>query len=494
MPINQSIFRDYDIRGITQTAHSPKAVEEYIRWYGEFPGVTLSDENALSIGCAYGTLIRGRGGKQIVIGHEIRPHSEELKTAFIQGVTSVGCSVIDTGPSLTPIIYFTTAHEHLDGGVMITGSHNVSFFNGFKMVAKDVHPIYGEELQALARSAESDFPVASTPGTVSFADYNQIYTNYILKNFKLNKQFKIVIDSGNGTAGIVAPTLFRALGCEVVELYSEPIADFPNHLPDPEDSYMLQDLSSKVQEVGADIGIAFDADADRFGSVDEQGTIIPTDHILLVLAKDLLSRHPQNKILFDVKCSHLLQDLIPAYGGIPLMHATGHAPIKHTLQQDKNIILGGEVSGHVYHCEDYYRIDDGIYTAVKMLDLLGKSNVKYSELFSSIPTTVTTPELKLPCPDSIKHLVVESLTEYFSSQYPTSTIDGVRITFSESSWAVIRASNTAPYLTVRAEADTVEAILAIKNILADQLEKHASITDQLDRRTVTSRTGKLGWV
>jgi phosphomannomutase/phosphoglucomutase len=494
MTINQSIFRDYDIRGITQTVHSPKAVEEYVKWYGEFPGVTLSDQNAQDIGRAYGNLIVKRGGKKVVIGHEIRPHSDELQRAFIQGVISSGCSVVDIGPSLTPIIYFLTAKEHFDGGVMITGSHNVSFFNGFKMVAENIYPIYGKELQLLAQAAESPSEPVGQTGTVIPAKFNQKYLDFIFENFKITKKYKVVIDSGNGTAGLVAPKLFRALGCEVIELYSDPVADFPNHLPDPEDPFMLAALSNKVQEVGADIGFAFDADADRFGSVDETGAIVPIDHVLLVLAKDVLIRYPGSKILFDVKCSHLLSDLIPTYGGVPLMHPTGHAPIKHTLQQDQAIMLGGEVSGHIYHCENYYRMDDGIYTAVKMLDLLAKSQGKYSALFASIPPTIMTPELKLPCSDSIKHLVIESLTEYFSSIYQTTTLDGVRMSFSPNSWALVRASNTAPYLTIRVEADTVDEVVRIKNILADQLEKHETITDQLDRSTVTSRTGKLGWV
>lgn len=494
MPINQSIFRDYDIRGITATTHNPKAVEEYLRWYGDFPGVTLTDQNAKDIGRAYGQLILKRGGKQIVIGHEIRPHSDELQAAFTQGVISTGCKVIDLGPTLTPIIYFTTAHAHKDGGVMITGSHNVSFFNGFKMIAENIYPIYGEELQLLARSAQLKSSPVTSVGTQTKFNYNSEYSQYLLGRFKMKRKFKIVVDSGNGTAGTIAPDLFRSLGCEVIDLFSEPLADFPNHLPDPEDPSMLQDLSDKVREVGADVGFAFDADADRFGSVAETGAIIAIDHILLLLSRDVLSRHPGSKILFDVKSSHLLSDLIPTFGGIPLMHRTGHAPIKHTLQQDSKIMLGGEVSGHIYHCENYYRMDDGIYTAAKMLDLLSNSCGKYSELFSFIPSTIMTPELKLPCSDSIKHLVVQSLLEYFSDKYPTITLDGVRITFSQSSWALIRASNTAPYLTLRVEADTVEEIISIKNILADQLEKHATITDQLDRQVVTSRTGKLGWV
>lgn len=494
MPINPSIFRDYDIRGITNSTHDPKAIEEYVRWYGDFPGVTLTDQNAEDIGRAYGNLILKRGGKQIVIGHEIRPHSDELQIAFTGGVVSTGCKVIDIGPTLTPVIYFTTAHAPMSGGVMITGSHNVSFFNGFKMVAENIYPIYGEELQLLAHSAEQESSPPTSIGTQTKFNYNKEYLQSLLKRFKLKRKFKVVIDSGNGTAGIIAPDLFRQLGCEVIELYSEPLADFPNHLPDPEDPYMMQDLSKKVREVGADLGFAFDADADRFGSVDETGTIIPIDHILLLLSQDVLSRYPGSKILFDVKCSHLLADLIPTFGGTPLMHRTGHAPIKHTLRQDLNIMLGGEVSGHIYHCENYYRMDDGIYTAVKMLDLLSNSHGKYSDLFSFIPPTIMTPELKLPCNDGIKHLVVQSLSEYFSSKYSTTTLDGVRITFSETSWALIRASNTAPYLTLRIEADTVEQIISIKNILADQLEKHETITDHLDRQVVTSRSGKLGWV
>ncbi|MFH1243987.1 MAG: phosphomannomutase/phosphoglucomutase [bacterium] len=494
MQVNANIFREYDIRGIAGTKFSQQALQEYEKWYGKFPGITITLDVAEAIGKAYGTMIRQRGGKKVVVGHEIRPYGEEIKTAFIQGVLSTGCDVADAGVSLTPIIYFAIANHPFDGGVNVTGSHNVYFYNGFKTMAEQVYPIYGAGLQEMRRLIETEEFLVDQPGKVIPYDAWIHYKKYLLEHVKLAKKLKVVVDCGNGSAGVFIPQLLRELGCEVHELYTTPDATFPNHVPDPEDPFVMTDLSKKVVETHTDIGVGIDADGDRFGSVDEAGNFISADRVILLLAKDILTRHPGKQILYDVKCSRLLEDLIPTYGGKPLIHVTGHAPIKQSLRENPNIIFGGEVSGHLFFVENYYKIDDALFATAQVLQLVAKSKEPYSKLFSHIPSTVMTPELKLPCADTLKHQIVQDIAQSFSQDYKTITIDGVRVIFSPTSWGLVRASNTSPYLTIRVEADTEQEVINIKNILADQLEKYPEIKDKLNRESVTTHTGTLGWV
>ncbi|MBU0569520.1 phosphomannomutase/phosphoglucomutase, partial [Patescibacteria group bacterium] len=454
----------------------------------------ITPEIAEAIGKAYGSRIRKRGGKNVIIGHEIRPHGEELKMQFIQGVLSTGCNVFDAGVSLTPIIYFSTAYHKFDGGVNVTGSHNVYFFNGFKTMAKNVYPVYGKELQKMRRMVEKNKFIKDEKGGYVKIDVSRDYKSYLLKHNQLKRKLKVVLDCGNGSAGVFAPEILRDLGCDVVEMYTKPDAHFPNHVPDPEDPWVMQELSKRVVKEKADIGIGLDADGDRCGVVDEKGEFIYADRMLLVLAKKILVRNKGGKVLYDVKCTRLLEELIPRYGGKPLMHCTGHAPIKQSMRDDKKIIFGGEISGHFFWAEEYFKIDDGVYSAAKILTMLSESKKPFSYFFKDIPLTPMTPELKLPCGDKVKVKVVKKITKYFKKRYKTITIDGVRVVFSDKNWALVRASNTSPYLTIRVEAETDEELIKIKNIVADQLEKYPEIEDKLDRKNVTSHTGKLGWV
>lgn len=494
MKVDPNIFREYDIRGIAGTEFSKKALEEYEKWYGKFPGITITPEVAEAIGKAYGTIIRKRGGQNVIVGHEIRPYGEELKLLFIKGVRSTGCNVTDAGVSLTPVIYFSIAKFGFDGGVNVTGSHNVYFFNGFKTMAKNVFPIYGKELQEMRRIIEENRYHNDKDGKYQKKEVFEEYSKYFLQHNSLQRPLKIVLDCGNGSAGAFAPELLRKLGCTVVELYTKPDATFPNHVPDPEDPFVMQDLAKLVVKKKADIGIALDADGDRFGVIDENGSFIYADRLLLLLAKDILSRNPGKKIVYDVKCTRLIDELAPRFGGIPVMHITGHAPIKQTLRNDSEVIFAGEVSGHFYFAEDYFRIDDGLYASGKVFSMLSGVKHSFSKFFDDFPKTVMTPELKLPCGDEAKQKVVAEISKYFSNGYKTITMDGVRVLFSDTSWGLVRASNTSPYLTVRVEADTEKEVLDIKNLLADQLEKFPEIGDKLNRKRVTSHTGKLGWV
>lgn len=490
-----SIFREYDIRGIAGEKFEDKALREYEKWYGPFPGINISPEVAVALGRAYGTIIKEKGGKKIVIGHERRPYGEELKMQFAHGVLSSGLDVYDAGETLTPMIYFATTFYDYDGGVNVTGSHNVYFFNGFKMMGKNVFPVYGEDIQRMRHMIENEsYAERMEDGKYEKVEVFADYEKYLLEHCSLKRKLKVVVDCGNGSAGLYAPDILTKLGCEVVEMYTDPDPSFPNHIPDPEDPYVMQELQKKVIEEKADVGFGIDADGDRCGTVDEKGSFVHADLMLLLLSQDILARNPGKKVLYDVKCTRLLEDFIPKYGGVPVMHVTGHAPIKATLRTDEDTIFAGEISGHFFFVEDYFKIDDGLYAMGKILALLASSGKTLSELLGQYPKTVITPELKLPCEDQVKFDVVDKIREHFSKKYKTVEIDGVRIIFSDKSWGLVRASNTSPYLTIRIEADTEEEVIKIKNILADELEKFPEIANKLDREHAFTHTGRLGWV
>ena len=494
MKINPTIFREYDIRGIAGTEFAKETIAEYEKWYGVFPGVTITLDGAEAIGRVYGTLIRKGGGRRVVIGHEVRPFADELTNAFIKGVRKAGCDIVDLGVSLTPIVYFITAHEHFDGGVNVTGSHNVYFFNGFKLMKRDVWPVFGQELQEMREMVEKEYFISETEGAYEKTDGYAMYKKYLLDHIRIGRKFRVVIDCGNGSAGVFAPDLFRALGCEVIELYTDVDARFPHHTPDPQMPQFMRDLEIKVREEHADLGIGLDADGDRVGFVTEKGEFVDADFMTLVFAPDVLSRFPGKKILFTVKSSQLPNELVPSFGGVPVMHRNGHAPIKETMRKDPDIIFGGEDTNHFFFVEDYFNIDDGLWAAAKLLELMARERVTLSHLISDFPKRVRTPEMKLPCHDEEKFKVSEQITARLASRFPSITIDGVRIQVSERGWGLIRPSNTTPYLSVRVEAESEEEVIKIKNILADELEKFPAITDRLNRNAVATLTGKLGWV
>lgn len=496
MKVSSSIFREYDIRGIAGTKFDPKVVEEYERWYGPFPGITINLETAEAIGNVYGQHIRSKGGKQVLVGYELRPYANELKAAFIKGILETGIDVEDAGKTTTPLIYFLTAHKGYDGGVNITGSHNVYFYNGFKMTERDAAPVYGQNLQKFYQQILNDaFVHADTPGKITYLENPfTIFLEYITNRFTSKRKPRIVVDCGNGTAGLFAADLITGLGCKLAKgLYMEPDSSFPNHIPDPESLENMRDLMSAVIEEKADLGIAFDADGDRVGFIDEKGTFHFADELLLVMAHDTLKRHPGKKVLFDVKCTRFLEELIPQMGGIPLMHPTGHAIIKDSFHKDPNIIIGGEISSHYFFAENYYKIDDAFFAVAYILSLYDEFEGTFSEMLAFVPKSIRTFEIKLPCDDLIKEKVVQQITQHFQKIYHTRIIDGVRIDFTDTSWAMIRPSNTAPYICVRVEGNTEAEVIRIKNILADELEKHQEIGDTLDRKAVNSFTGRLGY-
>jgi phosphomannomutase/phosphoglucomutase len=452
--LSPHIFRAYDVRGRVGDDINPGVFQQ--------------------IGRAYATLIRRNGGRTIAIGQDNRLTSGDLKTAFASGVTAAGVNVVDIGLVTTPILYFASAHWHLDGGANITGSHNPVEYNGVKMVHPGAAPLTEEEIQQLRTIAESgDFETGR--GTVESRSPRDDYFDTVTSLVRLSRRLTIVADAGNGVASLYAPELLRRLGCEVIELHCESDGSFPNHLPDPEDPENVVDVQEKVQEIGADLGLAWDGDADRVGVIDERGRRHEADLVLVLLARDLLSRHPGASIVFDVKSSQSLVDEIKKHGGVPIMWKTGHSHLKRKMRTD-GILLGGEVSGHMFFGENYYAVDDGLLAAAKILEIIARAPGPASRLFDSIPHLHATPELKAMCPDGEKFRVVDELARDLRSRYETIDIDGARVLFPTGGWGLVRASNTNPYLTLRFEGKTENEIREMKSVIYAALRRYPFVT------------------
>lgn len=451
--MNPHIFRAYDVRGKV--------------------GEDLTPEVLRLIGRAYGSLIRRKGGRVIALGQDNRLASTELKAAFAEGVRATGVSIVEIGLSPTPVLYFATAHWNLDGGANVTGSHNPIDYNGVKMIHAGAVPLTEEEIQGLSAAIEANrFETGS--GSLTSREPRDEYFATIQQRVKLKRRLKVVVDCGNGVAGLYAPELLRRLGCEVIELYCELDGRFPNHLPDPEMEENTRDLQTRVVAERADVGVAFDGDADRMGLVDETGRRHEADLTLILLARDFLSRHPGAKILFDVKSSQRLVEDIRAHGGVPVMHKTGHSNLKLKMRED-GILLGGEVSGHMFFAEDYFGVDDGILASAKVLEVLSLLPGPVSAHFDALPHLYATPELKAPCPDEEKFRVVAELVGEFKAKYETIDIDGARVIF-PGGWGLVRASNTNPYLTLRFEARTPEELAEIKRVVFEALARYPFVT------------------
>jgi phosphomannomutase/phosphoglucomutase len=451
--INPFIFRAYDVRGKVGIDITPPVFEQ--------------------VGRAYGTLIRRKGGRTAALGMDNRTTSPPLKEAFAAGVLATGVDVVDIGVNHTPLLYFAAAHWKLDGGATITGSHNPVSDNGVKMVHAGAMPLTEGEIQELYETIlRSDFEEGH--GRRSARDPREEYFGAITSRVALARRLRVVVDAGNGVAGLFAPELLRRLGCEVAELYCESDGTFPNHLPDPEIEENVRDLIARVRELRADVGIAYDGDADRVGIIDERGQRHEADLILALLARDLLTRHPGAEIVFDVKSSQVLVDDVKAHGGRPVMWKTGHSHLKRKMRED-GILLGGEVSGHMFFAENWYGVDDGILASCKFLELVSRSPQPVSAHFETLAHLHATPELKAPCPDDQKFQVVAELAREFKGRYETIDIDGARIIFPDG-WGLIRASNTNPYLTLRFEGKSAASVEAMKREVFEALRRHPSVT------------------
>jgi len=447
--INPYIFRAYDVRGKV--------------------GIDVLPEVFAEVGRAYGTLVRRRGGHTAALGMDNRTTSPPLKEAFAAGMLSTGLDVVDIGINHTPLLYFAVAHWRLDGGATVTGSHNPVSDNGVKMVHAGAAPLTEDEIQGLLATIRArDFERGQ--GRRTARDPREDYFGAITGRVTLARRLRVVLDAGNGIAGSFAPDLLRRLGCEVTELYCESDGTFPHHLPDPEMEENTRELVAKVLETRADMGLAYDGDADRVGVVDERGRRHEADLVLALLARDMLTRHPGATVVFDVKSSQALIEDIRTHGGRPLMWKTGHSHLKQKMRDD-GILLGGEVSGHMFFGENWYGVDDGILASCKILEMAAGRRGPLSGLFDTLPHFVSTPELKAPCADDKKFAVVAELAAAFKRRYDTIDIDGVRILFPDG-WGLVRASNTNPYLTLRFEGKSEAAVEKMKAEVLHELRRY----------------------
>jgi phosphomannomutase / phosphoglucomutase len=444
--MNKLIFRQYDIRGIVKDDLTPDVVE--------------------LLGRGFASWVINEGGKTVSIGRDGRLTGPDLRDAFIKGARAAGADVIDIGMVPTPLLYFSIYHLHCDGAVMITGSHNPPEFNGFKMMMGK-KTVFGDMIQDLLVRIESE-NFTSGNGSYKEVDLKQEYIDHIASDIKIPQKLKVALDSGNGVGGISAPPLFRKLGLEPVELFSDVDGNFPNHHPDPTVAENLVHLHKAVMDNNLDCGIAFDGDADRIGVVDDKGTILWGDRLLALFARYMLKNHPGATVIGEVKCSKALYDDIAKHGGNPIMWKTGHSFLKNKLQET-GAKLAGEMSGHMFFNDRYFGYDDAIYAAARLVEIIATEGKPLSELLADLPVYPITPEMRVDCPDEIKFKVVDIVSEYFKSKYDDVVdIDGVRINF-EHGWGLVRSSNTQPVLVMRFEADTEERMLAYQKEVEDKV-------------------------
>jgi phosphomannomutase len=451
MRFSPSIFKAYDVRGVVPS--------------------TLNEEVAEALGHAFGTIAQQEGEKVVAVGRDGRLSGPALSAALVRGLLASGVDVIDIGLATTPMLYFATATV-CSSGIQVTGSHNPKDYNGFKMVMAG-RAIYGEEIQALRRRMEAgrDADSAVKPGLLRNLNLLAPYRDRIVSDVKLARPMKIVVDSGNGIAGASAPGILRALGCEVVELYSEVDGNFPNHHPDPSKPENLKDLIAAIGAHGAELGLAFDGDGDRLGIITRGGNNIYPDRQMMLFARDVLTRAPGGTILFDVKCTQRLAPAIREAGGVPLMFKTGHSLIKAKMKE-VNAPLGGEMSGHIFFKERWFGFDDGTYAGARLLEILSRHQDP-SAVLDALPTSYSTPELNVKCAEGEPHALVEQLTAgaKFEAPAQVSTIDGVRVDWPDG-FGLIRASNTTPVLVMRFEGHTPEALQRIERDMLALLRRY----------------------
>ncbi len=454
MQLNASVFKAYDIRGIVPA--------------------TINEEVAEALGKAFGTTAMALGEKTVAVGRDGRLSGPSLAAALMRGLAAAGVDVMDVGMVTTPMLYFAanrSAASLANSGIQVTGSHNPKDYNGFKMVLAG-RAIYGEDIQTLKKiMTDEAWILPAQAGSIKPVNVEKDYRERIVSDVKLERRIKIVIDSGNGIAGASAPAIFRALGCEVTELFSEVDGDFPNHHPDPSKPENLRDLIKALQTGDAELGLAFDGDGDRLGIVTKDGQNIFPDRQMMLFARDVLARVPGSTILFDVKCSQRLAPEIEAAGGVPLMYKTGHSLIKAKMNEVDSP-LGGEMSGHIFFKERWYGFDDGTYAGARLLEILSRSP-DAGVVLNGLPTSFSTPELNVVCKEGEPHTVVEELIKsaHFPAPAKISTIDGVRVDWPDG-FGLIRASNTTPVLVLRFEGQTQAAL---ERIEADMLALMRSV-------------------
>ena len=440
--MNTNIFREYDIRGIV--------------------GEHLTNETVAVLAKAIGTYFVRNGAKRIAVGFDARQSSPIFRDLLVQGFTECGIDCVDIGRVPTPCLYFAVFTQNVDGGVMITGSHNPPNHNGFK-INLGKSSVYGSQIQEIKELAiNKDFEKGNEK--TAKLDILNDYEREISSRIKLgNRKLKVVMDGGNGMGGVTAVPIYEKLGVDLIKLFTEPDSNFPNHHPDPTVAENLQDVIREVVTNKADIGIAFDGDGDRIGVVDENGRIIWGDELMILLSREVLRENPKATIIAEVKCSNTLYNEIEKLGGTAIMCKAGHSIIKAKMKET-NALLAGEMSGHIFFADKFYGFDDACYVGLRVLEILSKTDKTLSELLSDIPNTFSTPEIRIDCTDETKFDVVQKISDYFKQTNEVITIDGARIVF-ENGWGLVRASNTQAILVLRFEADTKENLHKIQAIV-----------------------------
>ncbi|MGI9035764.1 MAG: phosphomannomutase/phosphoglucomutase [Pyrinomonadaceae bacterium] len=460
--MKQSVFREYDIRGVV--------------------GDDLDERAAQIISRAVAAYFARHKAKKIVVGYDARRSSPMFHKILVTALNEAGCSVLDIGRVPTPVLYFALFTKEADGGVMITGSHNPPNHNGFK-ISLGTESLHGKQIQeikkiALAEEFAALSPVVRRSTASSKKNEPKIQTVNILDEYQsrllqkvspLESDLKVVVDAGNGMGGVTAVPFYRKMGAEVVELFCEPDSNFPNHEPDPSQEKNLRDLIRTVVKTRADLGIAFDGDADRITIVDETGRIIWGDELMILFAREVLAENPNSTIVAEVKCTQTLFDEIEKLGGKAVMSKAGHSIIKAEMQK-RGAILGGEMSGHIFFADRFYGFDDGLYAGARLLEILSKTDKKLSEIFAEFPRTFSTPEIRVNCAEEKKSFVIKKIIEEFSAHHKVYTIDGARIQF-ENGWGLARPSNTQALLILRFEADSEENLQKIRRIIENKIAK-----------------------
>ena len=444
MAIHPGIFRQYDIRGIVDR--------------------DLTTEAATGIGRAYATLLVSRGiNGAVAVGRDNRPSGGRLRDALVDGLTSAGASVVDIGVVPTPMLYWSLHHLPVVGGIQITGSHNPPEYNGFKLCVGH-ESLHGEGIAELRQLIERGHFTSGEGSVRSERITDRYVDDVVARTGPLKNRLKVVFDCGNGVGAVVSRDLFDRLGIDASYIFCESDGTFPNHHPDPTVVENLHDIIREVKARRADLGIAFDGDADRIGVVDARGEIVWGDHILILYARDVLARTGAGQpIIFDVKCSQALPHAIEAAGGTPVMWKTGHSLIKERMKQ-LNAPLAGEMSGHMFFAEGFYGHDDALYGAARLLRIVAASGMSVEEMLADVPKFVSTPEIRVDCPDEIKFEVVQRAVDYFRAKYDVIDVDGVRVLFGDG-WGLIRASNTQPVLVTRYEALTSQRLNEIQQLM-----------------------------
>lgn len=440
MQISPAIFREYDIRGTAET--------------------DLADPVAEAVGKAFGTWLRRRGVKKISVGGDVRQSTARIEKAAVKGLRWAGIDVALIGTVTTPMLYWSVPGLSLGGGLMITGSHNPKDMNGLKL-SIGTSTLYGDEIRELQRMIlEDDLEEAHSQGRLERIDISGRYLDMLTTKIKLGpRKLKVVADSGNGTAGLLIRPFLEAIGCEVVSLFEEPDGTFPNHHPDPQKRENLEILMDTVVRENADLGIAFDGDADRLGVVDDRGEMVWGDILMALYWREILPKHPGADAIVEVKCSQSLIDEVKRLGGKPLFWKSGHSLIKAKMKEI-GAVFAGELSGHFFFADEYYGFDDSFYAAGRLLRTLSTSDESLSQMLSSVPAYPSTAEIRVDCPDETKFAVVDAIRDKALKDHEAITVDGVRILYPEG-WGLIRASNTQPVIVTRCEGRDGEALRKI---------------------------------